>query len=136
MQQVLDAAHALDPPRRGLQALNVLLRFDDATQEHDTVLGIDDDLALRHARAAGQLALDLAGEGHVVERLTAAEAARIERSPRYADRVRFRPPRAPHGAARAAPDPGQRPVSGGVATATAGSGIEEVGKDRPERDAA
>ena len=80
-------------------------RSNDPTQEHDTVLGVDDDLSLRHARAAGQLALDLVGKGHVVERLTAPEAARIEGPSRDPDRVRFRPPRAGQSATLAAPGP-------------------------------
>ena len=133
--EALDLLHARDPPRRGFHALDVPLPLQAPAQEDHAVLGVDDHLSLWHAPAAVQLALDLLCERHVVERLTAPEAARIEGPSRDPDRVRFRPPRARQSAALAA-RARDRTRSGRVTTAPAGLGVEEERKIARARCAA
>src|SRR4051794_7046062 len=91
MDQVLDPAHTLDAPRLLSHALDVLRALHEAAQEHDAILGVDADLALRDVGAAEQLALDLLGERDVVGRLL-GPPARVDGPSRDPDRVRLGAP--------------------------------------------
>src|SRR5829696_4162912 len=94
--EVLDRAHARDPPRLLPHALDVLLALHDASQEHDALLGVHADLSLRDAGEAEQLALDLLGEREIVGRLLGPPAC-VDGPAGDPDRVRLGAPRTRQG---------------------------------------
>src|SRR6266446_2307992 len=66
VQQVLDGAHALDLARLGAEVLDQVRLLELAAQVDDAVLDVDVDLARGHLSVPEDLALDLAGQRHVV----------------------------------------------------------------------
>src|SRR5215213_8078203 len=131
MDQVLDSTHTLDAPRLLPHPVDVVLALHDAAQEHDALLGVHADLALRDVGTAEQLALDLLRERDVVERLL-GPPARVDGPSRGPDRVRLGAPGADERAALATAQSRQRTVAGHVATAATGPGVEEVFEQSPK----
>jgi hypothetical protein len=135
MEEVLDRAHALDPPRLLPHALDVLLALHDATQEHHTLLGVHAYLALRDIGAAEQLALDPLRQCEVVGRLLGPPAS-VDATPGDPDRMRLGTPGAHDGAALSTAQPRACTVAGYVASAAAGLRIEEVLEQRADSQTA